>query len=192
MSLPLFPIDPLPADLDRKINWGENVVVYDSGEQQASTAFMKPLLIWSIPIKLMTEVKQSSLWSFANDRRGTVRPFLMKDPYEYRVNSVMGVRSGITNAATLFLYDVNSFSVHADTTTIGSLFSSLSGFVKLGTHYNFDQDTGILTVNTKDVTDVWGVRSMQYFRKCKFASQYGDNAKLWNIWTTNLSVVELP
>lgn len=190
--LPIMPFSPLPANIQRTWNWGENVVIYDTGEQQADTAFVKPLLQWDCPIKLMTEIKQSSLEAFQNATKGQTRPFLMKDPYEYQVTSVMGVNSGVTNAATLYFYDTRSYTVRPDSTTVSTLFSTLSGFVTLGTEFSLDQDTGIVTVNTKDVTDVWGVRSMEYYRKCKFASQYAETSVLWNIFGATLKIVELP
>ena len=192
MSLPIFPFSPLPANLSRTPDWGENVARYDSGEQQGDTPYLRPLYQWSVPIKLMTEIKQSSLWAFVNDRRGQVKPFLIKDAYDYQVNSVLGVRSGIISAATLFLYDTNSFFVRADTTTVGSLFSTLSGYVRNGVEYSYDQDSGLLTVNTKAATDVWGVRSMTYFRKAKFNAPYNETSQLWNIFSSTLTIVELP
>lgn len=192
MSLPIMVFSPLPAGLDVTKDWGENDTRYDSGEHQADTPFVRPLLIWSIPIKLMTELKEQPLWDFVDSVRGMTRPFLMKDAYRYQVASVLGVRSGITNAATLFLFDTNSYFLRADTTTVGSFFSALSGYVRNGHEYSYDQDSGLLTVNTKALTDVWGVRSMEYFRKAKFSSQYKENSTLWNIWATNLDVVELP
>lgn len=192
MSLPIMPFSPLPANLERFKNWNENVALYDSGEQQADTPYVRPLYQWSVPIKLMTEIKQGSLWQFWDLVRGATLPWLMKDAYDFRVSSVLAVRSGITNAATLFLYDTNSYFVRADTLTVGSLFSTLSGYVRNGVEYSYAQDTGLLTVNTKAVTDVWGVRSMEYYRKVKFSAPYKETSQLWNIFNTTLSIVELP
>jgi hypothetical protein len=108
------------------------------------------------------------------------------------VNSVMGVRSGITNAATSFLFDTNSYMVRADTTTVGSMFSTLSGYIRNGFEYSYDQDTGLLTVNTKDITDVWGVRSMQYYKKVKFISDFKETSPLWNVFNATVQVKEMP
>lgn len=192
MALPIMPFSPLPANLERFKNWGESNNVYDSGEQQGSSPYLRPLYQWSVPIKLMTELKQGSLWQHWDNVKGTTAPFLMKDAYDYKVNSVLGVRSGIISAATLNLYDTNSYFVRADTVFVGSLFSTLSGYVRLGVEYNYSQDRGILTVNTKAVTDVWGVRSMEYYRKVKFSAGYRETSQLWNIFNTQLSIVELP
>lgn len=43
MSLPIMPFSPLPANLERFKNWNENVALYDSGEQQADTPYVRPL-----------------------------------------------------------------------------------------------------------------------------------------------------
>lgn len=192
MAYPTFVFSPLPAALDRTFDWGESLTLYDSGEQQGQSPYSRPLYRWSVPIKLMTEAKQPALLQFVNSIRGQVGVFLMKDAYDFRVSSVLAVRSGITNAATLFLYDTNSYRVRPDSIFISSMTSALSGYVRLGVEYSLDQDTGIVTVNTKATSDIWGVRSLEYFRKCRLNNGYRDASGLWNTWTTNLSIVELP
>jgi hypothetical protein len=194
MSYPIFPFSPLPAEMQRVFDWNENETRYDSGAYQTDTNYVKPLYQWDLNVKLMLDTKAGSLRSFAvNSVKGRTLPFLMKDAYDYQITSVLGVRSGITNAATLFLCDANSYMVRADTTTIASLFSALSGYVRLGVQYSYEQDTGIITVNTKATTDVWGVRSAEYFRKVKFASQpYTESSALWNIFATDMKITELP
>lgn len=193
MSLLIFPLTPLPTEIERYKDWNESVERYDSGERQAASPYLKPLYHYTVNIKLMTEVKQSSLWYFIDSVKGMTSPFLMKDPYDLYVNSVMGVRSGITNAATLFLYDTRSYMVRADTVTVGSLFSVLSGYVRNGVEYSYDQDSGVLTVNTKAITDIWGVRSMQYWKKVAFENQYKEVSKLWNLFSVSgMQLSELP
>lgn len=192
MAFPTFPYSPVPANIQRFKDWAENKTRYDSGEQQADTAYLRPLYQWQIDFKLYTEIHQAQLWSFWDTVKGMTLPFMFQDPYDNRVNSVLAVRSGITNAATSFLFDTNSYMVRADTTTIGSLFSSKSGFVLLGSHFGYERDTGILTVNTKAADDVWGVRSMQYFKKAKFSGPFKETSQLWNIFQTQLSLEELP
>lgn len=192
MSLPTMPYSPLPANIERTWNWGENVVVYDNGEQQADSPFVKPLLQWSAPIKLFTEIKQSSLEAFQNATKGMTRPFLMKDPYEYAVGSVQVASAGVVNAATLYFRDTRSYTIRPDSTSVQTLFSSLSGYVTNGVEFSADQDTGIITVNTKDSADVWSGRSLSYYRKCKFSAPYVETSQLWNIFATTLSIVELP
>lgn len=190
MALPIFPTTPMPANLDRSPYWKADAVNYDSGAYQSVTPFQKPLYRWSIPIKLMTETQQSSLFNFWNNIKGRTLPFLMKDPYDFRVNSVLAINSG-TDVGTYFLFDVNSFSVRADTTTIGSMHSVLSGYVALGTDYNYDQDSGVLTAITKSNTDIWGVRSMQYFRKCVFDDDYTERSIMWNLFGAQLQIREI-
>lgn len=195
MALPVFPYSPLPATMVRSKSWNDDMIMYDSGEAQGFSNWIRPLFRWSFPFKLLLPAQQSSLWAFWDDRRGRTRPFLMKDPnpQDSWVNSVLAVRSGITNAATLYLYDTNSYMVRADTTTIGSLLSTLSGFVNLGTHYSYDQDSGILTVNTKAANDVWSGRSFSYYRKCRFAAPYNEQQVIWGVFAVdNVSIIELP
>jgi hypothetical protein len=192
MTLPIMPYSPLPANIQRTWNWGENTVIYDTGEQQADSPFLKPLLQWMVDARLFTEIRQSSLEAFQNATKGMTRPFLMKDPYEFYVGSVIVANSGVTNAATLTVFDTRSYSIRPDTLYCGSLFSSLSGYVRLGTEYSIDQDTGILTVNTKAAADVWRATSLQYYRKAKFSSPYQETSVLWNIFAAQLQIVELP
>lgn len=193
MSYPTFPYSPLPGSLTRQFIWNEDVDVYDSGESQSATAYQKPLLLWNIPIKLLPDTRQNSLAQFWNNQKGRTLPFLIKDPRYSQITSVLAVDSGITGTGTLFLYDTNSWMVRADTTTIGSLFSSLSGFVKLGTNYNYEQDTGIMTLITKASTDIWGCRSIEYFRKARFDNQYNPVETIWGIFeVSDIQVREIP
>ena len=182
MVLPIFPMSPLPADLDRWKDWASDVNKFDSGAAQGATSYVKPLYQYSFAVPAMNEIKQSSLWAFVDTVKQTTNPFLIKDPYDFRINSVLAVRSGLTNGSSLFLYDTNSYMVRADTVTIGSLFSALSGYVLLGTNFTYDQDTGIITLTTKSNTDVWGVRSTQYWKKVRFGSPWKEKAIIWNIF----------
>ena len=191
MAYPIFPVSPMPANIDRNAFWKVDKVKYDSGARQAMTTFVRPLYRYRIPIPVYNEVKQAAVISFWNAVQGETQPFFMKDPYDYTVNSVIVVRSGLISAATVYIYDTNSFKVFADTTTVGSLFSSLSGYVTAGSEYTIEQDTGILRVNTKATTDVWRANSMQYFRKCAFEQTYNERAIIWNIFGTELTVEEM-
>lgn len=190
MALPIFPLSPMPAGMTRWKDWASDKQQYDSGLMIGFSPWTKPLYHYSFPVKAMNELKQAPLWAFVDTVKQTTYPFLMKDPYDYRVNSVLAVRSGLTNAATVFLYDTNSYMLRADTTTIGSLSSTLSGFVRLGVQYQYSQDTGILTVSTKGVADVWGVRSMQYWKKVSFGSPWKEQAIIWNIFGVDHIVID--
>lgn len=192
MALMTFPFSPLPAGTDRFKNWNVQVQDYDSGESQGLSPWIKPLYEYSFPIGKTTEIKQSSLWAFWDKVKANAIPFLLRDPYDFAVNSVMGVRSGIISAATLFLYDTNSYMVRADTTTVGSLFSSLSGYVRNGVEYSYAQDTGVMLVNTKAITDVWGVRSMFYLKKVRFVGDYHETSPMWNVFDATLQAKEMP
>jgi hypothetical protein len=186
-----FPFSPFPGGTTRMKDWNSAQQDFDSGDRVGLSNWIRPLYRYTLPIQNMTEIKQSSLWAFWDSVRANAFPFLLKDPYDNAVNSVMGVRSG-TSTGTLFLYDTRSYMVRADTTSVGSLFSALSGYVKLGTDYNYDQDSGVLTLVTKSNTDVWGVRSMSYFKKCFFRGDYKETSRIWNIFNGQLQIDEVP
>lgn len=192
--LPIFPYSPMPGGMTRQPFWNENSQVYDSGVQQGFTNYVKPLYRYTIPISFYNEVKQSSVWPFfVNATKGMVKPFLIKDPYDQFAQPVTIARSGITNAATLQICDVNSYSIRVDTTYIGSLSSTLSGYVRLGVEYNYSIDQGILTVNTKAPADVWtNGQTMSYYRKVKLTSPFIETATIWNVFGTTLTFGELP
>lgn len=187
----VWPASPLPAGLQRIPYWQSDDITFDSGAYQGRTTFVRPLYRYTIPFQNFNETKQGLIINFWNARKGKVQPFLMKDPYDYRVDSVLAVNSGITTSS-FRLFDTNSFFVRADTTTIGSLFSSVSGYVTLGSEFTYDQDTGVLNVLSKDTTDIWGVRSMEYFRKVHFKNDYQEQAVIWNVFNAQLNFWEVP
>lgn len=193
MSLPTFPFSPLFAAMTREFSWNENNNVYDSGDQQGSTNWIRPLYRYTMSISLYNSIKQSSLWSFWNNvTQGMTKPFLVKDPYDNYISSIIVAGNAATNGQTGYIFDANSFMVRADTTTIGSLTSALSGFVKLGSQYSYAQDTGIFTVNTKVTSDVWTANSVSYWKKVKFGKTYTERQLLWGTFQTDLSFNELP
>ena len=187
----IFPVSPLPAQMTRKLRFNAAVARYDSGARQAFSPWSKPLYEWQIPWKNINETKQATLQSFANDMFGPVTAFLMKDPYDYRINSVLLCSTNQTNGSTLYIFDTKSFYVRADTTTVATLTSNLSGYVSLGTEFSYEQDTGILTINTIGATDFWTVQSAQYFRKVAFKDDYSDQSPIWNIFNTNIAIEEI-
>lgn len=191
MALEIFPVSPLPANTTRIKRYNANVARYDSGARQAFSNWSKPLYEWSVPFKNFNETKQNTLNWFYNNQFGPVNPFLMKDPYDFRVNSVLVASAGYTDGATLYVYDTFSYYILVDTTTIGSLSSALSGYVTLGQEYQYDQDTGILTANSIDGTDVWTAQSLQYFRKVAFKDDYSDTSPVWNIFNSNIVIEEM-
>lgn len=187
----IFPVSPLPANIQRVFKFNASVARYDSGARQGFSAWKKPLYEWQIPWNNMNETKQNTLASFAKDMFGPVTAFLMKDPYDYRVNSVLAVSTNQTQGSTLHIFDTKSFMIRVDTTTIGSLTSNLSGFVTLGGQYSYDQDTGVLTVNTIAATDFWTAQSLQYFRKVAFKEDYSDVSVIWNIFGSRMVIEEI-
>jgi len=191
MALNIFPSSPLPAGLQREFDWRENITKYDSGARQAMTPLIQPLHNWSVPWNNINEIKQSALSSFFNLQKGQVTPFLMKDPIDFRTNSVLAVNTDQTNPVSTGLFDLRSYFIRADTTTIGSLTSSISGFVTLGQEYDYDQDTGLLTVNSINSGDFWTVQSMTFFHKCAFASSYRETGIMWNQFSLRLEIEEI-
>jgi len=191
MALEIFPSSPLPGGLTRQKKWNGNDVSYDSGAGQGFTSWTQPRYEWNIPWKNINDVKQSTLADFVDDMRGTVDRFLIKDPYDYQVGSVMVVRSGIS-AGSVQTFNVKSYHVRVDTTYIGSLTSTLSGFVTLGTEYDYDQDTGVLNITTKNATDQWSiVATAEYFRKAHFKQDYQDTSPIWNQFSVNIVIEEM-
>lgn len=174
--------------------WNEANTKYDSGAAQGTTAWLRPLMRYNIPFKNINEIKQHSLQLFIKNQRNGVTPFLMKDPnpLDYRINSVFVVSGdAVTEPGSLSIFDTNSFFVRVDTITIGSLTSNKSGFVTLGSEYDYDQDTGKLTVKSIDNDDSWHAQSLQYYRKCKFFTPYTETAVIWNQFSVNLVIEEI-
>lgn len=191
MALNIFPTSPLPT-MTREFDWNESQVFFDSGESQSVTPYTRPLFRYNIPFRNFNELKQSSIdYFFRVQQKGGVTPFLIKDPYHFRVNSVLAVSTNQTQGGTLQLFDVDSHFIRVDTTTIGSMTSNLSGYVRLGVEYNYDRDNGVLTVNTIAATDFWTVQSAQYFRKVKLVGKYAEDSRLWNIFNANLQFREV-
>lgn len=188
----IFPSSPMPGGTTRSKDWNVGVQQYDSGDSQGLSPYVKPLYEYNVPFNNMMETQQSSIWAFWDLQKGPAIPFLFKDPYDFAVNSVLGVRSGITSGASLYLYDTRSYMVRADATTINSFFSTLSGYVRLNHEYFYDQDTGILSVATKAATDVWGVRSMQYYKKVRFVGDYSEASPMWNVFNGSFAMREMP
>jgi len=191
--LPTFPYSPMPGGITRTPFWNENVQTYDSGADQGFTNYVKPFYRYTIQISLYNEIKQNSVWTFFRDQtKGMLNAFYIKDPYDQYSAPVTAVRSGLTNAATVALYDTKSYTIRVDTTTIGSLTSTLSGFVTLGVEFGYNVDSNILTVNTKAAADVWTYAStVSYFRKVRLAAPFVETAVIWNIFGSALTLNEV-
>lgn len=191
MPLLVFPSSPLPGGMSREKDWNFNRVYYDSGASQGFTAWTQPRYKWQLQWQNVNETKQNTLSWFSDQIKGGTDAFLMKDPYDFVVNSVV-VASGATNGSTLQTFDINSYHIRVDTTYIGSLTSTVSGYVTLGQEYSYDQDNGIITINTMNVGDIWSiVDSSQFFRKCAFERNYQDISPIWNIFNIPLQIKEI-
>jgi len=194
MVLAIFPTSPLPGGMVKTQDWNETDTRYDSGAAQGLTPFLRPLMRYSFPYRNINEIKNESLQLFVKQQRNGVTPFLMKDPdpLDFRINSVFVTSGDVTEPASLNIFtETTSFFVHVDTTTIGSLTSNKSGFVTLGSEYDYDQDTGLLTVKSIDTDDFWTAASLQYFKKCKFAGKFTQTSPIWNQFSTTLIIEEI-
>lgn len=192
MALAIFPSSPLPGGIQRTKAWNSYNVRYDSGAQQGFTAYKRPLYEWSIPWQNIPDTSQRTIAYFADTVKGTVTPFLIKDPYDYAVGSVQLVNTTNAQGSSLQTFNTQSFHIRIDTTTIGSLTSVLSGYVSLGTQYSYDQDTGVIMVNTKDTNDRWSTpTTITYFRKVHFKQDYSDMSRLWNQFQISIVLEEI-
>ena len=97
MPYSIWPTSPVPANIQRGIMWGESVQTYDSGAEQASTPWAKPLLQYTISLTNIPRTKQTSLHAFYRDicKAKTV-PFLFADPYDYQIGGAVCVYSSAT------------------------------------------------------------------------------------------------
>lgn len=192
MALAVWPDSPQPAGQSVEPDWGEHSVDFDSGAYHSTTTRSRPLYRnWIIPWRNIPQTKRDKILGFVNSMKAGGTPFLIKHHQDFRVNSVLAASAGYVSGTSFFLYDTNSFFIRADTSTIGSLFSSLSGFVTLGSEYSYDQDSGIITANTIDATDVWGVRSGQYFRKVYIKRNYRETGIIHEQYTARIEFSEV-
>lgn len=188
----VWPDSPQPAGQSMEPDWSEHGTEFDNGAYHATVTRSRPLYKnWTIPWTNIPQTKRDTVLNFVNSMRAGGTPFLVKHHHDFRVNSVLVASAGYSAGASLFLYDTNSFFVRADTTTIGSLHSSLSGFVTLGSEFTYDQDTGILTASSIDATDVWGVRSMQYYRKVYIKRNYRETGILHEQYSARIEFAEI-
>lgn len=191
MAYPIFPSSPLPGGIQRQKKWNGNQANYDSGAFQGFTAWTQPRFLWNVPWKNINDTKQNTLASFVDSVRGTTDLFLIKDPYDYVIASVTLVTTNFTQGSTLQTFDARSYHVRIDTNDIATLTSALSGFVTLGTEFTYDQDNGIMLVNTINAVDHWSVNSAEFFRKAHFKNDYSDISPIWNQFQVTLVIEEI-
>ncbi len=192
MALAVWPDSPQPAGQSMVPDWGEIVTRYDSGVHHGTVTYARPLYTnWAIPWTNIPQGKRDTILTFVNSMRAGAQPFLLKHHVDFRVNSVLAASVGYTAGDSFFTYDVNSFLIRADTTTIGSMFSSISGFVTLGSEYQYDQDTGIMTADSIDVTDEWRIESVQYFRKVYIKRNYQETGILFGQYSARIMFDEV-
>jgi hypothetical protein len=192
MALAVWPDSPQPAGQSMSPDWGEHSTVFDSGAHHGTVTRGRPLYNnWSIPWRNIPQTKRDNIIGFVNSMKAGATPFLIKHHKDFRVNSVLAASAGYVSGTSFFLYDTNSSFIRADTTTIGSLSSTLSVYVTLGAEYSYDQDTGIITANTIDATDVWTVQSLQYFRKVYISRNYRETGILEGQYSGTIQLQEV-
>jgi len=190
-SLQIFPVSPLPADIDRIRSWGDKITQYESGAVQGSTAWQYPLMRISIPFVNIASECRNDLVTFFDLTKGRVKPFLMKDPDESYVTSAGHEYTAVT---TFRLFDTRSIPIFPDSANLG-IFSVLSAaFLVNGSDFALDQDTGILTyITTPSATDSWSVRSTEFFKKWHFDANYNDaSPRVWSLFDVQLKLSETP
>ena len=192
MALSIWPDSPQPAGQGMTPNWGDDSVRYDSGGHHGVTSYGKPLYTnWTMPWKNIPQAKRDTILDFVNSHKMGATPFLVKHHQDFRVNSVLVASAGYTAGTSLFTYDTNSYMIRVDTTTIGSLTSTVSVFVVLGTDYTYDQDTGILTATSINVGDVWTASSLQYYRKAFISGKYQETGIIEGQYSGRITIDEI-
>jgi hypothetical protein len=178
MAYPIWPTSPVPANIQREINWGDSVQRYDNGMEQGSSPYVKPLARYTIQLQNIPRAKQRILHAFyVNSCRGRTVPFLFSDPYDNRVDGAICVQSG-SAVRSFFVRTAEGYPVIP---TSGSLriTSALSGVLTQGSHYQFDADTGVFSTSLAPAAaDTW-TASCAYFRKCKFET-YNETSTIWD------------
>jgi len=188
-SLEIFPVSPLPAATTTLFRDGVNEQQFDNGARHASTAWTKILRSWQISFNSIPRTQQQSLSAF-NARFGRLRTFLMKDPYDFEIDSLeIGFTTG---SNTFYIRDESGFSVIPDSADL-TIVSASSGTLTQGTDYTLDQASGIVTyVLTPDGGDSWSVQTTTYFRKCAFGQNYRYvSPRVWNNFNLVLEVKEV-
>lgn len=192
MALAIWPDSPQPAGQSMTPEWGDDVVRYDSGGHHGVVAYAKPLYTnWTMPWKNIPQAKRDTILGFVNSMKMGGTPFLVKHHKDFRVNSVLVASAGFTAGTSLFTYDINSYMIRVDTTTIGSLTSTVSGFVVLGTDYTYEQDTGIMTATSIDGSDVWTANSLQYYRKAFISGRYQETGIIEGQYSGRITIDEI-
>lgn len=186
----IFPTSPVWADIQRTVNWAEEVYRYDSGVRQGSTPWERPLYKYDIVGRNFNEVKQESLHVFVNSHKGMVTPFLFKDPYDYHANGVTLASSSNMGAGSGF-YLTNEYGWRVIPDSGNFLIADgTSGNLTVDSHYVASLDNGWIEVQVS-VASVW-TSSFEFFRKVAFAQQYRERSPIWNSFSTTLVLEEIP
>ncbi len=188
----VFPTSPIWGNIDRGLNsaWGTEIMRYDTGLRQSLTPRGQPLYVYTIPIKNMGVIKQSSLNNFFHDHHGQGDPFLFKDPYDFIANSVPQVTSTNMNSGDGFFFiQQNSWLTIPDSAFL-YIEDTRSGEMLNGTHFVMSQDNGFISLTLGEAISSLWVSSFQYFRKAAFAN-YTERSILWEQFSGSMVIEEL-
>jgi hypothetical protein len=187
MVLPIYPNSPVSGLSDRIPKWNNNTQKYDSGARHTSSPYVKPLYQYKVDFPNLPRTQQQSLEAFYNSLRAG-GAFLFKDPYDYLINGATCVRTG-TSVRSFFVLTAEGWPYIPVSGTI-LITSNLSGALTQGTHFQFDQTTGVFsTWVAPSSLDFW-TSSCQYFRKCGF-DDYAMSSKLWQNFVGGVSFSEI-
>lgn len=187
MTLPIFPTSPVPASMSRRPNWNQSRVTYDSGHRQSSTPWSKPLYNYAFDLQNIPRSKQSSLETFVNSLKMSAA-FLFMDPYDNRANGVVVVNTG-TSPSSFMLVNANGWPYIP---VSGDLLitSNVDGARTRGTHYSYDDETGVFSVHSTISSGDFWVASGGLFRKCMM-DEYSLSSKLWENFNGTISFTEV-
>lgn len=189
MSLAIFPSSAVPAGMRRTQNWNESDVTFDSGAYQAMTPFSRPLWKYEIPWQNINEIRQQMILTHVNSVKGRVFPWFFKDPYEFRIGSQEQL-AGLSTGNTGYFTDDKGFFVYADATTVQTIACG-AGFAALGVEFNYNQDSGIVTLLDKGVGSAWSTASGEYFRRVRYSKPYSDLGVLWQQFGVDIAFDEV-
>jgi hypothetical protein len=179
----------MPADLLREPMWGENINIFDSGQRQNSSPYAKPLYRYTLNLTNLPQSKQQSLHAFWNKVKGQTQPWLIQDPYDLPVNGVICVRTG-TAPTSFFVVTADGWKVIPVSGTC-LITSAKSGPLTAGSHYLIDFSTGFITpLLLPSSADVW-TASTQYYKKCVFSAQFGEQSVIWQQFSGQMQFTEI-
>jgi hypothetical protein len=194
MTLEIWPISPVWADLDTDGSWGENTAKFDSGLHQGVASYVRPLDSMRVIARNFNEIKQESLDLFYDNIKGQTLPFLFKHPYKGtnpRAAEAITQPTSTNMSSGDGFYFVNdrgyrvipdSAFLYVDETAVGQKLN--------GTDFVLSQDNGFATLLVAP-TAAW-TASHEWFKKVVLTSPMGFQSPMWNRFSTQFTLQEIP